>query len=44
MTHQRVMRFLPRFESRDAALGFAHEQAVAWIGERGVVQPLFPVV
>ena len=35
MTHERVMRFDPLFKSRDAALGFAQAQAVAWIGARG---------
>jgi len=34
MTHQRVMRFDPLFESHDAALGFAQAQAVAWIDQR----------
>jgi hypothetical protein len=40
MTHQRVMRFLPLFESRDAAEGFARQQAAAWIVERDVPHPL----
>ena len=40
MTHQRVMRFLPLFESRDAAEGFARQQAAAWIVERDVPRPL----
>ena len=34
MTHERVMRFDPHFDSHDAALGFAQAQAAAWIGER----------
>ncbi|MBW8759167.1 MAG: hypothetical protein JF586_16270 [Burkholderiales bacterium] len=33
MTHERVMRFDPHFDSHDAALGFAQAQAAAWIGE-----------
>jgi hypothetical protein len=32
MTHDRVMRFVPRFESSDQATSFAAEQALAWIG------------
>ncbi len=33
MTHHRVMRFVPRFDSHDQALGFAHAQADAWVSE-----------
>ena len=40
MTHQRVMRFIPLFETRDAAEGFARQQAAAWIVERDVPHPL----
>jgi hypothetical protein len=31
MTHDRVMRFVPLFESRDQALRFAMAQAFAWV-------------
>lgn len=29
-THDRVMRFLPRFPTREAAMNFAVEQGLAW--------------
>ncbi|WP_415147187.1 hypothetical protein [Piscinibacter sp.] len=32
MTHDRVMRFVPAFDSREQATRFATEQALAWIG------------
>jgi hypothetical protein len=32
MTHDRVMRFVPVFESHDQATSFAASQAPAWIG------------
>ena len=32
MTHDRVMRFVPVFESPDQATSFAAAQALAWIG------------
>lgn len=32
MTHDRVMRFVPAFDSHDQATRFATEQALAWIG------------
>ncbi|MGA0611554.1 hypothetical protein [Caldimonas sp. KR1-144] len=31
MTHDRVMRFVPVFETRDQAARFATRQAMAWI-------------
>lgn len=33
MTHDRVMRFVPVFDSHAQAARFATEQALAWIGE-----------
>jgi len=39
MTHQRVIRFAPRFDSHDEALVFAREQACAWIGEQDAPRP-----
>jgi hypothetical protein len=32
MTHDRVMRFVPIFDTHDQATRFAAEQALAWIG------------
>lgn len=32
MTHDRVMRFVPQFDSPDQASRFATAQALAWIG------------
>lgn len=32
MTHDRVMRFVPVFESSEQATSFAAAQALAWIG------------
>ncbi|MCW5634376.1 MAG: hypothetical protein KIT17_13670 [Rubrivivax sp.] len=32
MTHDRVIRFVPAFDTHDAAARFATEQALAWIG------------
>ncbi|GAP36652.1 hypothetical protein ABXN37_16020 [Piscinibacter sakaiensis] len=34
MTHDRVMRFVPLFDTPLRAAAFATEQALAWIGER----------
>jgi hypothetical protein len=39
MTHQCLMRFIPSFDSPEAALGYAVAEAVAWIGERGSPLP-----
>jgi len=39
MTHQRVIRFAPRFDSHDQALVFAREQACAWISEHDAHKP-----
>lgn len=38
MTHDRVMRFVPIFDTHAEAAFFATEQALAWIGEppRGI--------
>lgn len=33
MTHDRVMRFVPVFDSHAQAARFATEQALAWIGK-----------
>ncbi len=33
MTHERVLRFDPHFDSHAAALGFAQAQAASWIVE-----------
>jgi hypothetical protein len=38
MTHQRVIRFAPRFDSSAQALIFAREQASAWICEHDARQ------
>jgi len=43
MTQQRVIRFAPRFDSRDDALLFAREQADAWICEQDARQPALAV-
>lgn len=32
MTHDRVMRFEPHFDSQDQAARFATDRAMAWIG------------
>jgi hypothetical protein len=32
MRHDRVMRFVPRFDSHEQAARFAADQALAWIG------------
>jgi hypothetical protein len=32
MTHDRVLRFVPVFDSPDQAARFATEKALAWIG------------
>lgn len=32
MTHDRVMRFVPAFDTHEQATRFATEQALAWIG------------
>lgn len=32
MTHDRVMRFVPVFDSHDQASRFAVEQALVWLG------------
>jgi hypothetical protein len=32
MTHDRVMRFVPLFDTHDQATRFAAEQALAWLG------------
>jgi hypothetical protein len=34
MTHDRVLRFSPLFDSREQAARFATTQALAWIGTR----------
>ncbi|MFO1327886.1 MAG: hypothetical protein U1F56_11055 [Rubrivivax sp.] len=35
MTHDRVMRFVPVFDTPDQASRFATEQALAWIDRHG---------
>lgn len=32
MTHDRVMRFVPIFDTHDQATRFAAEQALSWLG------------
>jgi hypothetical protein len=41
MTHDRVMRFVPKFETHEQATRFATDQALAWIGgaARGCIAP-----
>jgi len=36
MTHDRVMRFVPQFDSHEEAAGFARAQADAWLECTGV--------
>jgi hypothetical protein len=43
MTHDRVMRFVPMFDTRDQAERFATQQAVAWI-ERPAASPTDPFI
>ncbi|WP_425462758.1 hypothetical protein [Methylibium rhizosphaerae] len=38
MTHDRVMRFVPVFASREQAARFATSQALTWIGQRAPAQ------
>lgn len=33
MTHDRVMRFVPVFDTHDQAARFATDQALAWLGQ-----------
>lgn len=40
MTHDRVLRFVPSFDSPEGAQRFATEQALAWIGERHPSDPI----
>jgi hypothetical protein len=35
MTHDRILRFLPEFESLEQASRYAISQAMAWIGPAG---------
>ena len=41
MTHDRVMRFVPQFDSLEEAAGFARDQAFAWLerAAAGASQP-----
>ncbi len=41
MTHDRVVRFLPVFDSADQAERFATEQALAWIGSPSPAAPFY---
>lgn len=46
MTHDRVVRFAPVFDTREQAMGFANAQSLAWFDERrsnasGPVSPFF---
>ncbi len=43
MTHDRVMRFVPVFDSPELASRFAVEQALAWIDERHPSTPPLPL-
>lgn len=38
-THDRVLRLVPVFDSRQAALRYATEQGLGWIGALGVHHP-----
>ncbi|MBL8330758.1 MAG: hypothetical protein JNJ71_18115 [Rubrivivax sp.] len=40
MTHDRVMRFAPTFDTQDQAARFACEQANAWIGDAAPASPI----
>ena len=42
MTHDRVMRFMPVFDTHDQATRFATEQAMAWIGRPARTIHRFP--
>lgn len=42
MTHDRVTRFVPVFESHDQAARYATDQALAWIGTTLPATPRFP--
>ena len=33
MTHDRVLRFIPLFDTHDQATRFATDQALAWLGQ-----------
>ena len=35
-THDRVMRFTPRFASHGAAVRYAIDQGLGWVRERGI--------
>lgn len=37
MTHDRVLRFEPAFDTHDQATRFATDQALAWLGRGGPV-------
>lgn len=39
MTHDRVLRFVPVFDTPDQATRFATDQALAWIGEAQACAP-----
>jgi len=41
MTHDRVLRFSPVFNSHDEAVRFATDQALAWIGDPLPSSPSF---
>jgi hypothetical protein len=42
MTHDRVMRFVPVFESHEEAARFAVGQALAWLGTPAPAPALTP--
>lgn len=41
-THDRVMRFIPTFDSAHAAIRYATDQGLAWVAER-VALPSMPL-
>jgi hypothetical protein len=38
MTHHRVIRYAPRFDSHDQALTYARAQTCAWLSENDIRQ------
>jgi hypothetical protein len=42
MTHDRVLRFVPVFDTHEQASRFASEQALAWLGPSGSCRPPVP--
>jgi hypothetical protein len=42
MTHDRILRFVPIFDTHEQASRFASEQALAWLGPSGSCRPPVP--